>query len=70
MRKAFGPTGSGREQPESGLKVRPEVLRAAKDKFAHTLFYLAQIFGSTDEPDKAAYYCAGTLGLQLELGKL
>ena len=40
----------------------------AKDKYAHTLFYLAQVYGMLGDKDQAATYCAGTLGYQLELG--
>ena len=55
-------------QARAATTPSPQVQQLAKDKYAHTLFYLAQVYGMLGDKDKAATYCAGTLSYQLELG--
>ena len=70
-------SGSGQEAQSDGTaaakSAQPgpsaQLLATAKDKYAHTLFYLAQVYGMQDETEKAALYCAGTLRYQLERGE-
>ena len=59
----------GSEKGDTSTGVPSEkTASAAKDKYAHTLFYLAQIFANIDDPRMGAYYCGETLALQLEMG--
>lgn len=60
----------GNSGSDQAAQIAPpeKVQRLAMDKYAHTLFYLAQIYGMLDEREKSAHYCAETLSYQLELG--
>ena len=53
----------------SAVLPSQKTVAAAKDKYAHTLFYLAQIFANVDDPRMGAFYCGETLALQLEMGE-
>ena len=55
-------------QSRTATTPSPQVQQLAKDKYAHTLFYLAQVYGMLGDKDQAATYCARTLSYQLELG--
>lgn len=48
----------------------PAANAAAKDKYARTLFHLAQMFAELEDATMGAYYCGETLALQLEMGRV
>lgn len=67
--KIFSSSGDPESADASPFVTSEKGAAAAKDKYAHTLFYLAQIFAKIDDPVLGAFYCGETLALQLEMGE-